>query len=342
MQKSILIITLFIISGVLFSCGQEKEEAKNIEQIYKEEGIPIKVKEIQYAQFEKYLSFHSTLNGIVESSAFASFAERVEKIKVKVGDYVNKNDVLLTFPTDNPKAQYYQAKVAFDNAKNAHERIQNLFKSGGISRQNLDNSQTNYEVTKANWESVRQKIKVKAPIRGYVTKINVTESEDVKKDQELFTISRTDRMKAKVWLSEKEILDVQNGNTAYALWNGLKIEGEVVQVDMALNQKRQAFGVLLEFENPNNLFRCGITVDIQINTYINPQSIIVERKNILTAQDKFFVFVSENNMAKKKYVLPGNQQGLDIEITDGLKAGEFLIIEGQMLVEDSSKVKIIN
>ena len=325
----------------LVACGGDVEEAKSMEQIYKEEGVPVKIMQIQPQLFEKKLSYHAILTGIEESTVSARLADRIEKVQVNIGDYVKKDQVLITFPTDNPSAQYQQAKVAYNNAKTSFERIENLYGNGGISQQNYDNARTQYEVAKANFEAVSQMVKVLAPMSGYVTKINVVESENVKVDDELVTVSRTNKLKAKVWISEKEISKVETGLPAIATWNEQVMQGKVVQVDMAINQNSQAFGAVLEFENNGNGLHCGVTAEIDIITSQNPAAIVVNTKDILTGSEGDYVFVNVNGHAEKRAVMQGERQNLEVEIIEGLNPGDQLVVQGQLLLDEASKLNII-
>lgn len=337
----------FFVSGLLVlilifsNCGREKTETKNLEQIYKEEGIPVKVEKVIQKEFSTELSFHSVLSGIKESSVYAMISDEVEKIHVKVGDYIKKNDVLLSFPTDNPSAKYYQAKIVFENSKTAYERVKNLYDDGGISRQELDNAAAAFQVAKADWDAVKQTVEVKAPLSGYVTKVSVRETDNVRRDDELFTISRIDKMKAKVWASEKEISDIKNGMPAYAIWKTSRVKGKVVQVDMAMNQSVKAFQAVIEFNNPDVILKAGTTVEVRISTYINPEAIVAERKDVLQDKDTYYVYVLSGNRAEKRNVKLGRRQALDVEILEGLNPGDELVVEGQILLDQGSKIKVI-
>lgn len=342
MIHSRLILYCLMISVLIWpNCKREEIETKNLEQIYKEEGVPVKIEEIVLKDFKKELSFHAVLTGIQESSAYAAFADEVEKIHVKVGDYVKKGSVLLTFPTDNPSTPYYQAQVAFENAKTAYERVKNLYNDGGISRQELDNAGAAFRVAEADWKAVQRTIQVKAPISGYVTKVNVRETDNVQGDDELFTISRIDKMKAKVWISEKEISEIKKGLVAYVLWQGSIFEGKVVQVDMAMDQKTQAFQAVMEFDNSDKILKPGMTVEAKTISYNNAEAIVVKQQNILEKQGSFFVYVLDNDEAERRNVKLGKRQVLDVEILDGLIPGDKLVVEGQLLLDQGTKVKVI-
>jgi len=342
-MKRVIITTVLGLIMVLgfSSCTKEKKEAKSMEQIYKEEGVPVRTKTVSLTEFNKVLGFNSVLTGIKESTAYASMGDKVERVLVKVGDFVKKDQVLVMFPTDSPSARYFQAKVAFDNASTAFERIDSLYKSGGISLQDRDNARARFEVAKADWDTVRQMVKVKAPISGFVTRVHVAETDNVDREMPLVTISNTERMKASIWVSEDEIFDIEKDMPATATWKGNQIRGNVVEVDSAMNVMKKAFRALVEFQNPDNLLKAGITVEINITASSKPNAVVVERKNILKEQEEYFVYIVKDEKAGKIKVVPGKQQGLDVEILEGLNPGDQLVVEGQMLLENGSKVRVV-
>ena len=226
MKKIVFIPVIALLIGLLSNCTNTDLEAKNMEQLYKENGVPVKIEKVEIKPFQVEESFYAELTGIEETSEYAAIADKVEKIHVKVGDSVKKDQVVLSFPTDNPAAQYNQSRLAFENAATSFKRIKNLYENGGISRQDLDNARTSFEVTQANWDAVRQSVMVKAPINGIITKVNVRESDNVHPGDELFTVSKTTKMKAKLWVSEKQIEKFKTGLAARAIWNDMDITGK--------------------------------------------------------------------------------------------------------------------
>ncbi|MBI9072431.1 MAG: efflux RND transporter periplasmic adaptor subunit [Melioribacteraceae bacterium] len=342
MKKSMIYLMLIIITAFgLQSCSEEVAEAKNMEQIYKEEGVPVKIKTVKKDFFEKDLTFNAVLTGKIETSSYASIDERIEKVNVKVGDYVQKDQILVTFPIDNPAAQYHQAKVAFENSEATYNRYKNLFETGGISKQDLDNVKTQYEVSNANWDAVKTMIKVKAPISGYVTKVAVRESENVKKEALLFTIGDLSKLKAKVNISETEIDDIKVGDKATAVWNGKEVTGKVIEIDLAMNPRTQSFTSVLEFDNSEKEVKAGVTANITIISKSDSETITIERKNTFVENDKNYIYKLNGDKAEKSEVKLGKSKGLYIEILEGLNDNEKLIVEGQLLLSNNSKVKVI-
>lgn len=342
MKKTIKNVSLlFMILIAVSSCGEEKIESKNIEQIYKEEGVPVRVEKVEKRSFSKTTSYNTILSGIKESNASSMIGGRIERVLVKVGDYVKKDQVLFKFPSDAPSAQYYQAKVAFENSQSMYERYKKLFEVGGVSAQDLDNIKTQYEVNKANFETVNKMVDVLSPITGFVTKVSVRESDDVRKETVLATIADLSQLKASIQISEDEISDVKVGDKAIAEWQGKKIEGKITQVDLAMNPMTQAFNADITFDNKNGKIKSGVTVDIILSGAESKDAIVIERKNLVKKGDDYFVYVENDGKAKLQKVSLGNNTGLYSEIKSGLNEGELLIIEGQINLDDNTKVKII-
>ena len=129
---------------------------------------------------------------------------------------------------------------------------------------------------------------------------------------------------------------------ATASWENYTVEGIVVQTDLSLNPDTKSFGAVLEFDNNDHNIRSGVTAEISIVTYENPEAVVVEKKHILSKDGKECVFVAAENKAVKREIKTGYRQGLDVEVTDGLKAGDLLITEGNRLVSDGSKIKTVN
>jgi RND family efflux transporter MFP subunit len=342
MKHTLVLIPLLIFLGIVLSqCGRDAVSQNNIEQIYRDEGVPVRTELILEKEFATWLTFNASLSGVEESSAYAMVSDKIEMIHVNVGDFVSKDAVIISFPTNNPYAKYHQAKVAYQNMKTSYGRMENLFESGVISQQDRDNARTAYDVAAADWESVQQMIQVRAPIEGFVTKINIRESDNVDPGDILFTISQTHKMKSKIWATEKEIVSIREGLPAMASWNGIEIRGQVVQVDMAIDQDTQAFGVVCEFDNPDRFLKIGVIAEVRITTYSNPNAIVLERKNVMKNRDQHYVFIASDGTAMERAVILGRSQGPDVEIAEGLAAGEEIVIEGQILLEQGKKIRTV-
>jgi len=333
---------LVLLAFSVMGCGEETPQAKSLEEIYSENGIPVKVKSVAEGPFTVHEHYFAKLSGIEESSEFAPITEKVERVKAKVGDYVRQGQVIVTFPSNNPGTEYYQLKETFENAEKTYKRLKSVYEKGGVSRQEFDDAKTHFEVAKANWESIKQSIEVEAPISGIVTKINIRPSDNVKKDDELFTIARQNKLKATILVPEKHITSYQVGQKAAAHWNGKALAGKVSRVNRTMNQSKQAFEVDLVFENPGVIFQTGITAEVDVEIYEKGAALSINRSNLIERQNRHWVFIAQGDSAMLKPVQLGKSNGVSVEITDGLRSGDKLITEGQLLLSQGKKVKVVD
>lgn len=335
------ILLMIPLALMLVSCAGDQAESKSIEQLHQENGIPVHVQTIQETQHTSSLAYNAVLSGIKESNASAMVGDRIETIHKHVGDFVNKNEIVISLPTDNPAAQYMQAKVANEHAQTTLKRMENLYASGGIPLQELDNVRTQTKVTEANWQAVKQSIKIKAPISGTITQMSVSESENVAPGDVLFKVSDTRQLKAHLYVNESVIQTLKVGDEANALWNQIKLNGKVVQIDRALNNEQQAFGVRVEFENPEEKVMSGINAEIRLISKSDEAGIWIERKNLVDHEAGKAVYIVKNGAAQLIPVQIGRTSDLDVEITNGLNESDILIASSQPLLEDGAKINII-
>ena len=243
MKFRTLCLAALAASVALAGCNKEKtsEEInkKSMAQIYSEEGTPVNTATVKTSSFQTALSYDATVNGIYESTASAKLSDSVESVKYSVGDWVDKDAVVVTFPKDNPSANYYQAKTVYENLEATYKRMSNLYNSKGISKQDYDNAKTAYENAKATWNNVNEMVNVKAPISGLITRLDVQKTDNVKAGDILFAVTDDSKLKGKVWIQERDIARVSKGMKATATWNGAEITGKIVQLDLALNPDKK-------------------------------------------------------------------------------------------------------
>ncbi|QEN07079.1 efflux RND transporter periplasmic adaptor subunit [Oceanispirochaeta crateris] len=342
MKKCIAFSGIMLLILSIVSCQkQDQEVLKNIEEIHKENGIPVNIRVVNPQDFSTYLSFTSSLKGIKESTGSSMVSDTVEEILVSVGDYVHKDQAIIRFPKNNPASNYYQAQAGYNAAEQAFKRIENLYNSNGISRQTYDDTKTQYEVQKANWIAVNDMLEVKAPISGYITRLNIKASDNVRAGDQLFTVSNYDELTTIVWVSDHEIRQIAKGQRATANWEGLSLSGIVTQVDLAMDSEQKAFAVHVKFSNVEHAVPSGVTANVNIETMLIPNALVVHRNEILKNQNEWFVYLDQDGYAKKQIIQTGLRQGMYYEVLSGLSPKDKLISQGVNLVKDESLLLVV-
>src|SRR5690606_1785310 len=146
-----------VIALTMTSCLKEKQEPpKSMEQIKSAEGIPVTITEVMPTGFTKELAYFSTISAFKETVELAKVSDVILKINANVGDFVKEGQTIMQFPSSSPIMQFEQAKAALDNAEITFKRMKELLEAGEISKQMLDNAETQYKVSKRNYEQLNQ------------------------------------------------------------------------------------------------------------------------------------------------------------------------------------------
>ena len=335
-------VFLLTIIGFTGCSGEEEKESKSLEQIQKEEGIPVTVEQVSQQRFVKYLTYFGKFSGEKETIIGAMIGGRIDKINVRPGDFVKKNDVIIQFPEDSPASQYEQAKSAYENSKKTYERMKALYEKGEIAQAQYDGAETQYSVDKRNYETMKDMLKLDAPYDGTITEIMVHEGDNVKEKTPLFTIAKLDKMKIRVQLSDDERMQIKIGMKATATVGGKTFSGKVSDLSLSVNAMTQSFYADLVFDNSKKEILAGTTADVKIITYENDNAITVSRNLVKDENGKNFVFLSNGgSSAKMQLVNIANENGTEYEIKSGLKEGDLLIVKGSSRLTDGTKIKVI-
>ena len=338
----LLVYSILILSFLLCSCAKRNEEQPaNMEEIHREQGVPVRVQTVEYSEFIQELEYTMSVQGLRETRVYSKIADQVQTINMRLGEMVEQDQIVINFPQDNVQANYFQAQAAFELAEQTVSRMRRLFETGGVSQQDLDSAETQFRVAEANWDAVQQAVHVRAPFRGMITDIDVREMQRVTVGGYLFTIAQNNILHGRVWISENDINSVRQNAPVVFRWNDIEKQGRITNIALSLNREQNAFAVDVEINNADYAIRSGVTGHANIVIYRNDNAISVPRNVVQRDQNgQDYVFLADGNIAVRRDVTIGRQSELYNEITEGLQPGDFLITQGLQLVRPDTRINI--
>lgn len=339
-MKKTLLVLLVVTLGITACAKKEKAQTRSLEQIYAEEGVPVELVTLAPQTFTQEINYNSDLNFKSQSTEHALISAQVKSVLAKVGDRVKEGQVIVTFPDDNVSTSYAQAQAQTKLYESTYQRMQALYQSGGISKQDLDNAETQYKVSVANLKNSRKTFEVTAPISGVITQINVLRDQAVSAGDPLFTVSQnTNDLEAMLYINEGDITKLKLGMPAIAYWQGQTYQGKVSEITWQKDVAKMAFPVRVNFANPDHRPFSGMTADVHIVYNQVENAIAVDRSLVITTGDKKSIWTAVNNQAVKKEITVGADNGQQVLIAAGLNAGDQIITSGYNLVWDNAKLK---
>lgn len=355
-MKTIYISIIALITATTFNaCGSA--ESKTFEEA---NPIQVKVHKVDNSIVQHFVS----ASGSIEASQSANTSTRmmghVDKLYVKVGQEVNKGDLLLQINSkdlDAKKAQVEagirQAKSAFDNADKDLERFKLLHKKGSASDKELENITTHFDMAKGSLETAEQMRKevlaqydylsIRAPFAGRVINTFVKEGSMAKPGYPLVAIESTDQFEAQVMVAEEDIKLIEENQKAniHLKSSNQKIEGLVTEVSRSSKNTGGQYLVKIALEKDSMGMLAGMFVNAQIEVKgeVKSETILIPQKALMQkGQLKGVYALGENNTAILRWLRLGKSNGEMVEVLSGLDEGETIILEADQKLYNGAMV----
>jgi membrane fusion protein (multidrug efflux system) len=346
-MKKYLLTLLSLAIIIITSCAKEDavaQEDTSVEALQQAQGIPVKITNIEKQDITQWDEYSGTLSGFEEVTAFGMLGDNYSKVNIEVGDLVKKGEILAEFSTDFPGANYNQAKIGYETTEKTYNRMKKVFESGGISQQQLDEVEAQYKISKENFNSTKQLVKVISPTSGVVVNVNFDKGNKNDPKMPLCTIIKTGKLKTDIFIEEEKIAAYEKGQEVRLKWDGLKEKdfvGVINKISMSSNPKMRGFSIEILVDNKTEELMPGIFVYVFTPIYEKEDIVVIPREAVFRENGKNYVYVANNETANKKQITLGKSIGNKIEIVKGLATGDKLIYEGRALLKEGSKINIV-
>jgi len=271
----------------------------------------------------------------------------ITDVLVQEGDRVKKGDILAHIESKDYEIALARTEAAYNLAKSEYERDKSIYDKGVIPASAMDANKMNMQTTMADYENAKllySRTTVTSPMDGIIRRMNAKIGLQLSIGDPIAEILEIDRLKGVIGIPESDVLAVKKldtvGITIQAL-NNKKISAKVHFLSPSPETIARIYNLELEIDNRDGDIFAGmfIRADIIKKTYQN--TIAVPFYSVVSRNDEQFVYVEEDGIARKRYVSLGIMEKWMVQITDGLRPDDRLLVEGHRDVEDNQKVKVV-
>jgi len=317
----------------------------------------------------------ATLDGFINANINAQVQGYITSRDYKEGSVVKKGDLLFQIDPRPFEAALAQAKatLAKDQATQAktdadERRAIDLFKKKVISDQERDtaiaaagSSRANVQADEAAVKQAELNLgytKIAAPIAG-VAAIATAQVGDLvgPSTGPLTTVSQIDPIKAVVTAGEGPFTDfisrhpdpderqryINSLEFDLILGNGKLYphKGKFYALDRNLDPKTGSIRYEVTFPNPGNILRPGQFGKVRFVADMKKGALVVPQEAVNELQGNFQVaVVDQNNKVSIRPVKMGERIGAMWEVTEGLKPGDRVVVQGVQKVHEGSPVRV--
>lgn len=352
MKKNLIyvIIAVVLIALAAFKItGNKEKQLQEVAEVAKQvDKINVNVITVNRQNINTDYVANGTFIPKQEMNQSSEISGRIISVLVKEGSRVSAGQTLATIKRDAIDVDVTQAQNNLQNAIADNQRYENAFKTGGVTKQQLDNSRLQLKNAEAAVKSQGVRVndtRIKAGISGTVNKRMVEPGVVVSPGTPLFEIVNINTLKLSVLVDESQVGRIALGQYVSINVNALPndaFSGRITFIapksDASLN-----FPVEIEVQNSGNL-KAGMYATATFKTNNG-----TETQNMMTVPATAFVngvssgqlFVVNNGTAKLIKVQTGKVYGDKVQILSGLTEGEQVVTSGQINLDNGSKINII-
>ena len=239
---------------------------------------------------------------------------RISKINVEVGDKVKRGQVLVQMDETTLSQQEMQLK----NLETEFNRIDQLYKVGGVSQSEWDNMNLQLEVARKSLKTLRENTRLESPIDGVVTARNY-DNGDLYGGQAILVVQKIAPVKLTINVSEQYYSKVSKGDEVSIeldAYPGETFTGKVSLIYPTVDAMTHTFPVEILVANTDLKLRPGMfaraTLNMGIQNHVVVPDLAIEKRS---GSGDRFVYVYNNGKVSYNKVELGQRLGDRYEST---------------------------
>lgn len=363
-------LSLSFIAIALASCGRGDDKGPAVKPLVdvtvltiEPKDVPVSFQYVAQTQSSHLVNIQARVSGFLEKRVYVE------------GEFVTKGQVLFImdkkpFQTqvDASKAALERQEAALETAKLNLARVEPLAKLNALSQKDLDDAKGRYLSESASVEQAKAQLEtallnlsyctIYSPINGITSSAQQQEGTYLNiQDSLLTTVSALTPMWVNFSLSEKQIqmFRDQIGGGELVLPDNDEFEVEVIQVNGKVfpykgqitfrepyfNPETGTFLIRASVENPDGILRSNQYVRARVIGAIRPHAVLIPQRAVQQSAKGHYVWVvNKDGKADFRPVIVGDWQGTSWFITDGLQAGDKVVVDGGLGLQAGDVINI--
>jgi membrane fusion protein (multidrug efflux system) len=291
------------------------------------------------------------LPGVIEPwkklSVLAKIQGTVIEMNVSEGDKVTKGQVIAHIDPADYQIALESARATFELAAANQKRTKTLFDKGIIPPAEMETIDAQVKTSRAEMkkaELMLSRCEITAPISGVIRRLDAKEGLLLNVFDPIAEILEIDKVKAVVGIPESDVPLVRNIKdvdlTIQAL-NEREIVGRFHFLASSPDNGARLYRLELEIDNKDNIILPGMFFRAQIVKRTITDTFAVPLFTVIKRQDRQYVYIEENGVARQLPVELGIIEDWRVQITKGLSCGNRIVVEGHRDIDQGHKLNVV-
>lgn len=360
----------FYVAGMMLcvACGNSKKQQQQQAAMMGKMKPTVVAVEVTPASYTVAEKFPATLVAHDVVSLRPDVTGYLEAIRVPDGSSVTKGQPLYDIDRSRYSAAYGQVAASQEQAEadlaqktRDYERYKSLLEHDAISKQTVDQANTAMLTAKANLSAAKAAVAkagtdvshavVKAPVTGKIGIAQIKVGDIVNAGQTLInTIVNEHPMFADMDIPQSRLPEfqrMQKGQGDHKFYiqfgDGTRYgeEGKILTINNIVDPQTGTVRVRLVFQNSDGMLKSGMSI-VAVMQYGTPGTqLAIPAKAIIQNLSETSVYtLSKDNVVTARDIIPGPITDTMLLVTNGLNAGDRIVVEGLQRVKPGDTVNI--
>jgi membrane fusion protein, multidrug efflux system len=310
-------------------------------------GLPVRTGIVKTGTITEEVSAVGTLLASESVMIRPETDGRIAEIHFAEGQAVRQGDRLVSLDTSEVKAQLAGVEAELTLNRNRMMRAEDLQARNFISVQALDEARENLNKSAARQAEIRarlDKMTVKAPFDGVAGLRQVSPGAYVKAGQDIARLEGIGTLKADFRVPElflRKIRVNQQVQVGVDAFPGESFRGAIYAVEPAVDEQTRTVLLRARIPNPGVRLKPGMFARVNLVLDTRENALIVPEQALVPRGGERYVFRAVDGKAVLAKVEIGLRRPGEVEIIRGLEAGEEIVLDGQLRLQDKSPLMVI-
>jgi RND family efflux transporter MFP subunit len=247
------------------------------------------------------------------------------------------------------------ARVRLDLATKEAARAQRLYERKAFSERQLQAAQADLKAAQAAYDAAVKRLDaltnspavataragvgsananytVRAPLSGYVTKVNKSIGEQVGPGEAIVEISNLDTVWVEAPIFERDLSRLAGNVTATfttPAYPDQEFKGVVLDIGAVIDEQTRATKVIFQLPNGGRALRLGMQANVRLDAGEQVTAMMIPKEAILEHEGKKIVYVLlSGEEFERREVTIGDELGNKVAVLSGLNKGERVVTQG--------------
>jgi len=310
------------------------------------EAVPVEVAKASHRAVAASYTGTTTLEPLAEAQVVAKTSGVALAVLVEEGQAVRAGQPLVRLDPDRARLAVAQSEAQMHKLENSYRRAQQLVGQQMISASDVDQLKYDLENARAQHRMASLELSyttVTAPISGVLASRDIKPGNFVQINSPIIRIVDASRLEATLNVPEREIAKLKPGQTvelsADAL-PGKRFTGTVDRVSPVVDTGTGTFRVVAAFSGAGEL-QPGMFSRLSINYDQRADALVVPRAALIEDGGEPAVYVIRDDKALRTGLKLGYSEAGWVEVREGLKDGDTVVIAGKAALREGSTVQVL-